>query len=150
MKFLRKFLDNQSKHFKDGGKFARLHPLYEAADTIIISTGTVTKGAPHVRDVLDFKRLMTWVVIALVPTVIMALYNTGLQANLVLAQTGGTEVSGWRGSVIAFLGTGLNPNDILSNIVHGALYFLPIYLITHCSRRVLGSTVWHCKKACYK
>ncbi len=123
MKFLRKFLDNQSKHFKDGGKFARLHPLYEAADTIIYSTGTVTKGAPHVRDVLDFKRLMTWVVIALVPTVIMALYNTGLQANLVLAQTGGTEVSGWRGSFIAFLGTGLNPNDILSNIVHGALYF---------------------------
>ncbi|RKY94454.1 MAG: NADH:ubiquinone reductase (Na(+)-transporting) subunit B, partial [Ignavibacteriae bacterium] len=58
------------------------------------------------------------------------LYNTGLQANLTLVQTGGAEVSGWRGSVIAFLGTGLNPNNILSNIVHGALYFFPIYLIT--------------------
>jgi Na+-transporting NADH:ubiquinone oxidoreductase subunit B len=53
-----------------------------------------------------------------------------LQANLALAQTGGTEVSGWRGSVITFLGTGLNPQDILSNVVHGALYFFPIYIIT--------------------
>ena len=130
MKFLRKFLDNQSKHFKEGGKLARLHPLYEAIDNFIYSPGTVTKSAPHVRDVLDFKRLMIWVVIALVPAVIMALYNTGLQANLALAQTGGAEVSGWRGSVITFLGTGLNPNDILSNIIHGALYFFPIYLIT--------------------
>jgi Na+-transporting NADH:ubiquinone oxidoreductase subunit B len=130
LKFLRKFLDNQSKHFKEGGKLARLHPLYEAADSFIFSSGTVTKGAPHVRDVLDFKRMMIWVVIALVPAVIMALYNTGLQANLALVQTGGAEVSGWRGSLIAFLGTGLNPNDILSNIVHGALYFFPIYLIT--------------------
>ncbi len=130
MKFLRQFLDNQSKHFKEDGKLARLHPLYEAIDNFIYSPGTVTKGAPHVRDVLDFKRMMIWVVIALVPAVIMALYNTGLQANLALAQTGGAEVSGWRGSVITFLGTGLNPNDILSNIIHGALYFFPIYLIT--------------------
>lgn len=130
MKFLRKFLDNQSKHFKEGGKLSRFHPLYEAVDNFIFTPGTVTKGAPHVRDVLDFKRMMIWVVIALVPAVIMALYNTGLQANLALAQTGGAEVSSWRGSVIAFLGTGLNPNNILSNIVHGALYFFPVYLIT--------------------
>jgi Na+-transporting NADH:ubiquinone oxidoreductase subunit B len=130
LKFLRKFIDNQSRHFKEGGKLTRLHPLYEAADNFIYTPGTVTKGAPHVRDVLDFKRLMIWVVIALVPAVIMALYNTGLQANLALAQTSGAEVNGWRGSVITFLGTGLNPNDILSNIIHGALYFFPIYLIT--------------------
>jgi len=130
LKFLRKFLDNQSKHFKEGGKLARFHQLYEATDTFIYTPGTVTKSAPHVRDVLDFKRLMIWVVIALVPAVIVALYNTGLQANLALVQTGGAEVSGWRGSVIAFLGTGLNPNNILSNIIHGALYFFPIYLIT--------------------
>jgi Na+-transporting NADH:ubiquinone oxidoreductase subunit B len=130
LKFLRKFLDNQSKHFKEGGKLSRFHPLYEAVDNFIFTPGTVTKGAPHVRDVLDFKRMMIWVVIALVPAVIMALYNTGLQANLALAQTGGAEVSSWRGSVIAFLGTGLNPNNILSNIVHGALYFFPVYLIT--------------------
>ncbi len=130
MKFLRKFLDNQSKHFKEGGKLSRLHPLYEAADNFIYTPGTVTRGAPHLRDALDLKRMMIWVVIALVPAVIMALYNTGLQANIALAQTGGTEVSGWRASVIAFLGTGLNPNHILSNIVHGTLYFFPIYLIT--------------------
>ena len=130
MKFLRKFLDNQSKHFKEGRKLSRFLPLYEAIDNFIYSPGTVTKSAPHVRDVLDFKRMMIWVVIALVPAVIMALYNTGLQANLALAQTGGAEVSGWRGSIITFLGTGLNPNDILSNIIHGALYFFPIYLIT--------------------
>ena len=126
MKFLRKFIDNQSRHFKKGGKLSRLKPLFEALDNFIYTPGTVTRGAQDVRDALDLKRMMIWVVIALVPTVIMALYNTGLQANLALAQTGGTEVSGWRGSVITFLGTGLNPQDILSNVVHGALYFFPV------------------------
>ncbi len=62
MKFLRKFIDNQSKHFKEGGKLSRLAPLFEALDNFIYTPGTVTRGAPHVRDALDLKRMMIWVV----------------------------------------------------------------------------------------
>lgn len=130
MKFLRKLLDKQAKHFEEGGKLAFLHPLYEATDTILYSTNKVTTGAPHVRDVLDLKRMMFWVVIALTPAVIMALFNTGYQANLALHQLGKTDVEGWRGAVISFLNIGTDPSNWFANIIHGALYFLPVYIIT--------------------
>jgi Na+-transporting NADH:ubiquinone oxidoreductase subunit B len=130
LKFLRNFLDNQAKHFEQGGKLSRFQHLFEAADTFLYTTSDVTKGAPHIRDVLDFKRLMITVVYALIPTVIMALYNTGLQANLALQQMGITLVEDWRGGILSFLHVGLNPDSITENMVHGALYFLPVYLIT--------------------
>lgn len=130
MKFLRNFLDKQARHFSKEGRLARLHPLFEALDTILYTPGTVTAAAPHVRDAMDLKRMMLTVVLALIPTVIMALYNTGLQANLALQQLDQAAVAGWRGAVLAFLGIGIRPDSIASNVLHGALYFLPIYLIT--------------------
>src|SRR5690606_21037532 len=63
--------------------------------------------------------------------IIMAMYNTGLQANLAM-QTMGMEVaSSWRAQVIGWLGTGYDPNSIMAALVHGALYFLPIFLVTN-------------------
>ena len=130
MKLLRNFLDKQARHFSNEGRLARLHPLFEALDTILYTPGTVTTAAPHVRDAMDLKRMMMTVVLALTPTVIMALYNTGLQANLALQQLGQASVAGWRGAIFAFLGIGIHPDSIASNLLHGALYFFPIYLIT--------------------
>ena len=74
MKFLRKVLDQSEKQFLKGGKLEKLFPLYEAIDTFLYSTSTRTDSNAHVRDALDLKRMMVWVVIALVPTVIMALW----------------------------------------------------------------------------
>lgn len=130
MKFLRDFLDSQEKHFIKGGKLERLYPLYEAADTFLYSTGTVTANAAHVRDALDLKRMMITVVVALIPAVAMALYNTGMQANLALQELGASAAAGWRGAALAMLGLGINPGNIVDNVVHGALYFLPLYGIT--------------------
>ncbi len=73
---------------------------------------------------------MIIVVYALVPCTLMALYNTGLQANLALADLGSTSVEGWRGSVMSFLGAGMNPDSIIECMVHGALYFFPLYMVT--------------------
>ncbi|GAB4339427.1 MAG: NADH:ubiquinone reductase (Na(+)-transporting) subunit B [Calditrichia bacterium] len=130
MKFLRKFLDNQHKHFAKGGKLERLYPLYEAIDTFLYTPGKVTTSGSHIRDAMDLKRMMMVVVYALIPAVIMALYNTGYQANLALQQLGLTAVEGWRGAVLNFLGIGVDPSNILGNMVHGALYFFPVYIIT--------------------
>jgi len=55
MKLLRKFLDNQEKHFKKGGKLGKLYPLFEAIDTFLYTPGKVTPGASHIRDAMDFK-----------------------------------------------------------------------------------------------
>lgn len=130
MKFLRDFIDKQDKHFQKGGKLEKLYYLYEAIDGFLYTPGKVTKTASHIRDAIDLKRMMMTVVYALVPTVIMALYNTGYQANLGLAQLGQSSIEGWRGTLITFLGLGFNPSNIIDNMIHGALYFFPVYIIT--------------------
>lgn len=127
MKFLRKFLDKQEHHFTEG-KLKVWFPVFEMFDTILYSTGKTTKKGPHIRDAYDLKRMMIFVVIALVPTVIMALYNTGLQANLAI--TAGAESTTWQANLIRALGGGFDPNNIWACIGHGALYFFPIYILT--------------------
>lgn len=130
MKFLQKFLESQEKHFTKGGKLEKFYPLYEAGETFMFSTGKVTRTAAHVRDFMDLKRVMVLVVVALIGPVFMAMYNTGLQANLALQRAGIAAVDNWRGPVMEFLGIGLDPASMLDCIVHGALYFIPVYIIT--------------------
>jgi Na+-transporting NADH:ubiquinone oxidoreductase subunit B len=131
MQFLRNFLDGQHKHFAHGGKLEKLYPLYEAIDTFIYTPSDITSGNTHVRDALDLKRLMITVAVALIPCVFMAMFNTGYQANLALANMGISEVAGWRGAILAALGFGVDANNFLGNIIHGALYFVPVFLVTN-------------------
>ena len=130
MKFLRNFLDKQEKHFSKGGKFEKLFPLFEAIDTLLYSSGKVTPGPSHIRDALDLKRMMMTVIYALIPAVLMAFYNTGLQANLAIEKLGEAAGHGWQAAVISWLGVGFNPHSILGNMLFGALYFLPVYIVT--------------------
>lgn len=130
MKILRKFFDNQEKHFTKGGKLEKLFPLYEALDTFAFTSGKVTRSASHIRDTLDLKRMMMMVVYALIPAVLMAFYNTGLQTNLGFERAGGAEPTHWQHHVVAWLGIGFDPASILGNMVLGALYFLPVYIVT--------------------
>lgn len=130
MKFLRNLLDKTEKHFEKGGKLESMFPLYEAIDTFMFSTAARTKNSSHVRDALDLKRMMVWVVIALVPTVLMALFNTGYQANLEIVKLNSFDPSTWQQSLLSALGVGFDPDSILANVLHGALYFFPVYIVT--------------------
>lgn len=130
MKLLRGWLDRAKPHFEKDGKLEKWYPVYEAIDTFLYTPGEVTQGPTHVRDSLDLKRVMITVVIALIPCVLMALWNTGYQANLALAQLGRTSAGGWRGAVIDALGVGYDSHSIAANAFHGALYFLPLYLVS--------------------
>ncbi len=85
MKSLRNFLDKQHKLFEKGGKLEKFYAAYEMVDTILYTPGEVTKESTHVRDSLDLKRMMITVVVALIPCIFFAMYNTGLQANLALS-----------------------------------------------------------------
>ena len=82
MTFLRKQLDKVEKHFVKGGKLEKLHPLYDAIDTFLFVPGYKTENGPHVRDSIDLKRSMIFVVIALLPCLLFGIYNTGYQSNL--------------------------------------------------------------------
>lgn len=130
MSGLRRFFDRLAPKFAKGGSWERWAPLFEATDTFFFHSRRVTAAAPHVRDAVDYKRIMITVIIALIPCVIMALWNTGYQANSSLQQMGLTLVPGWRGTVMAWLGFGCNPASHASNLFLGGLYFLPIYLVT--------------------
>lgn len=130
MKALRDFLDSQHDKFAKGGKLEVLYPLYEALDTFVYTPGETAKGSVHVRDAIDLKRLMGTVTIALIPCILMALYNTGYQANSVLHSMGQTAVEGWRGMILSALGLATDPSNLISNVIHGALYFVPVFLVT--------------------
>ncbi len=124
----REFLDNLEPHFTKGGKLERYYGLYEMVDTFIYTPADVTRGKTHIRDGIDLKRTMTFVVIATFFCVMMALYNTGYQANSAMAALGLEKIDNWRSIPMTIFGySTMNP---FSNIAHGALYFLPIYIVT--------------------
>lgn len=127
---LRKMLDRCEPLFKEGGKFAKFYPLYEAADTFLYTPADVTRTASHVRDGIDMKRMMVLVVIALGPCFFMAFDNTGYQANLAISRGIAEPLSSWREPVLELLGRGHDPASFLDNMVLGGLYFLPVYLVT--------------------
>ncbi|MEM1248158.1 MAG: NADH:ubiquinone reductase (Na(+)-transporting) subunit B [Acidobacteriota bacterium] len=130
MKFLRSLLDQQGKMFEEGGKLEKLHPLYEAPDTFLYTPGETTKTASHVRDALDFKRMMMMVVVALVPCIAMAMYNTGRQAHIAI-QAGALPLDNWQTAAMNALGlAAFDPTSIGANFIHGALYYLPILIVT--------------------
>lgn len=124
----RKFLDSLEPHFAKGSKLERYYGLYEMVDTFIYTPADVTRGKTHVRDGNDLKRTMTFVVIATFFCIMMAMYNTGYQANLAMETLGKTSIDNWRGLIMSIFG--YNTMNPLSNFAHGALYFLPIYIVT--------------------
>ena len=127
---LRSYFNSLEPHFEKGGKYEKYYPIFEMVETIFFTSNTVTKVAPHARSFVDMKRVMTYVVISTVPCILWALYNTGLQTNSALATLGIEAQSGWRISFLQLTGLGINPDSLISNVFHGLLYFLPIYLTT--------------------
>jgi len=97
------------KLFRKGGKLDKLYPLWEAGDTFLKTPGIVTKKAPHVRDAVDLKRVMIFVVIALLPCLCMGIYNVGYQ--ILLAQN--------------------LPVDFGKTMMLGASKVLPIIIVTY-------------------
>ena len=127
---LRSYFNSIEPHFERGGKYEKYYPIFEMVETIFFTSNTVTKVAPHARSFVDMKRVMTYVVISTIPCILWALYNTGFQTNTALASVGSNGEIGWRIALLKLIGLGLDPESLLSNISHGLLYFLPIYLTT--------------------
>ncbi|NNM32365.1 MAG: NADH:ubiquinone reductase (Na(+)-transporting) subunit B [Gemmatimonadetes bacterium] len=125
---LRRALDRIAPLFEPGRLLSWLQPLYEAADTALYSPGHVTRRAPHVRDAVDVKRIMGIVVIALIPCVLMALYNTGYQAQWAIAN-GAAPLDDWRTALYVGLGLPFDYANPLLCSIHGALYFVPALVV---------------------
>ena len=127
---LRRFLDRIEPQFQKGGPYEKYFALYEMVDTFIYSPADVTRGSPHVRDAIDLKRVMSYVVVATFPVLLLMLWNTGFQANNAITQMGMTDLDGWRNWIMSSLGIAYDPNSLFANMFHGLLYFLPMYITT--------------------
>lgn len=123
---LRSFLDKIEPHFHKGGKYQNFYALFEALDTGLFRPNDVTKTTSHVRDGIDLKRIMITVWICTFPAMFFGMYNVGWQANTIMADLGLTQTGTWRDMFIA----GFAATSWIDNLWHGALYFLPIYLVT--------------------
>ena len=108
MNFLKKILAQSGKLFEKGKPLSFAYPLWEATDTILFSTDTQNKSGPHIRDNMDIKRTMFFVVIALIPCYLFGAYNIGY------LHSSTTEVS----------------SSILSDFIFGMTYVLPILITT--------------------
>ena len=78
---IRKKLDQVKPHFESGGKLEKLYPLYEMIDTFLYTPDAVTQDGPHIRDAVDLKRSMIFVVIAMIPAILFGIFNVGYQQD---------------------------------------------------------------------
>ncbi len=109
MKALRKFLDKQKPHFQPGGKFEKLESSFEAFETFLFVPNTVTHSGAHIRDAIDMKRTMIFVVLGVLPTLLFGMWNVGYQH---------------------YLSFGQHP-DILTNFLYGLAKVLPIIIVSY-------------------
>ncbi len=78
---LRKKLDQLKPHFDIGGKLEKYYPIYDMIDSFLYTPDTKTSDAPHIRDAIDLKRSMVFVVIAMIPVILFGIFNVGYQQD---------------------------------------------------------------------
>jgi Na+-transporting NADH:ubiquinone oxidoreductase subunit B len=130
MKFLEDLFEKNKSQFESGGKFEKLYPIFEMIDTFIFTPRAQAEGNTHLRDGIDLKRTMVTVAMALIPVILFSMYNTGYQANSVLVGMESIPES-WRYGLIQGLGFSLDPSSFVANMLLGATYFIPIFLVTN-------------------
>jgi len=111
MKFLHDILEKQKPMFEKGGKLEKFYYLFEAGESFAFTPPTTTpaKGA-HIRDAIDLKRMMMTVVIAMIPALLIGIWNVGYQH---------------------FLATGNPDAALLDIIIVGSIQVLPIVIVAY-------------------
>lgn len=101
------------------------------------SSNAVTRRAPHIRGSSSVQRLWNIFVIATIPAWLIGLWALGHQTNLAISDFQLEEVTGWRGAFLAWSGIGFDAGSIGACMMHGLLYFLPVFAVA-----LLTGAVW--------
>ena len=109
MSALRNYIDKIKPNFEKGGKFEKLHSVFEGFESFLFVPNTTAKMGAHIHDATDSKRTMIIVVLALVPAMLFGMYNVGYQHFLAIGQQ------------IGFWGT----------FFYGFLAVLPLLLVSY-------------------
>lgn len=82
MSSLRNYLDKIKPNFEKGGKLHAFRSLYDGMDTFLYVPHTTAHCGTNIHDAIDSKRIMSMVVIALIPALLFGMYNVGYQNYL--------------------------------------------------------------------
>lgn len=106
---LRNYINKIKPNFEEGGKFAKFHSTFEAFETFLYTPNKVVNTGAHIRDAVDMKRNMIYVVIALIPCFLFGTWNIGYQHYLSFGQ----DVTFWQ------------------IVGYGLLKIIPLYLVSY-------------------
>lgn len=89
MKALRNYLDKIKPNFEEGGKFHAFRSVFDGFETFLFVPNATSKSGTQIHDSIDSKRIMSIVVIALIPALLFGMYNVGYQHFTHTGATGG-------------------------------------------------------------
>ncbi len=138
MQFLRNLIEKQRTlyHAKDS-RFHKVWPLFDAFETFLFSPDhRAAKSGVHVRDYVDLKRVMNNVIIAMLPCLLWAIWNTGAQhfaAIDALIGAGKATADGYTlGWLQSILGAPtIGASTAFDNVVFGLQRMLPILIVSY-------------------
>lgn len=88
---IRKLFDNIKPHVEEGGKYHAFRSLVDGFETFAFVPNTTSRvGSVNIHDAIDSKRIMSFVVIALIPALLFGMYNVGYQNALAAGQLANT------------------------------------------------------------
>ncbi|MGN0036244.1 MAG: NADH:ubiquinone reductase (Na(+)-transporting) subunit B [Bacteroidaceae bacterium] len=88
MKALRNYLDKIKPNFEEGGKLHAFRSVFDGFETFLFVPNTTAQSGTHIHDSIDSKRIMSIVVIALMPALLFGMYNVGYQHFLATGTPG--------------------------------------------------------------
>lgn len=110
---LRNYLDKIRPNFEEGGKLHTFKSVYDGFDTFLYVPNETSTSGVSIHDAIDSKRLMSFVVISLIPAALFGMYNIGYQNALAAGQL--ASASFWGMFFYGFLQ--LLPKILVSYIV---------------------------------
>lgn len=130
---LRKILDYKLSLTEEGKPLHRFRPFISALDTFMYEAPINTSKGPHIRDAVDLKRWMVLVVVAMIPCIFMAIWNTGLQ-KMVYTSGDATLMKEYFQASASFndyLEFVVKDSRYLQILMLGAMAYVPIMIISY-------------------
>lgn len=98
---IKQIFDKLRPSFEEGGKLKAFRSVFEGMETFMLVPNTTSKMGVSVHDAIDSKRIMSFVVIALLPALLFGMYNIGYQNALAAGKL--AETSFWSMFIYGFL-----------------------------------------------
>ncbi len=90
MKALRNYLNKIKPDFEPGGKYEKLWSVFDGFESFLFVPNTTSgKKGVQIHDSVDSKRVMIIVVLALMPALLVGMYNVGYQHFLAIGEDAG-------------------------------------------------------------